>query len=108
MFILKILEGKFLREKGQQEVCKECCSRAVKSWQARMGSVCSLAMLCSRMMNWLMLTLGQHHHSCCKGQRIHDFPKASRGIKSQWKLVLGCFCAHILLKHRGNLIGTGI
>lgn len=28
MFILKILEGKFLREKGQQGVCEECCSRA--------------------------------------------------------------------------------
>lgn len=30
MFILKILEGKFLKEKGQQEVCKECCSRALE------------------------------------------------------------------------------
>ena len=30
MFILKILEGKFLSKKGQQEVCKERCSRAVE------------------------------------------------------------------------------
>lgn len=30
MFILKILEGKFLRDKGQQEVCKKCCSKAVE------------------------------------------------------------------------------
>lgn len=30
MFILKVLEGKFLMEKGQQEVFRKCCSRMIK------------------------------------------------------------------------------
>lgn len=58
--------------------------------------------------DWLVLIVDQHHHSCCKCQRIHDFLKASRGIEITGEIILGCFCAHILLRHRGNLIRPGM
>lgn len=67
----------------------------------------SMTMLYSGMMNWLIFTVYQYHHSCCKGQRMHNLSKASR-IKSQQKLVLGCLCIHILLKRRENLIRPGM
>lgn len=88
MFILKILEGKFLRDKGQQEVCKKCCSKSSRKVVGRNGvskSEWATKQQCGRavqqVMNWLVLTVHQHHHSCCRGQRIRAFPKASRGIE---------------------------
>lgn len=57
----------------------------------------SVTMLCSRRMNdslvqWVSITT-----AAAKAKGCMTFPVLQKKLKSQWKLVLGYFCIHILL-----------